>query len=509
MIRFVLVAAALVVASVAGASERRAAFAGRFYPADSTALAAAVRVSLAQAAAPRAGDPVAIVAPHAGYVFCADIMGEAFRQVEGREVDVVVLLGTNHTRAGLSKAAVWTDGAWRTPLGAALVDLETAEALLDSGSDVIDDRFAHTSEHSIEVLLPFVQTVLPGVPIVPVVVGSPETSFCERVGREIARAVGKRRALVVASSDLAHYPSSSDARRVDRATLDAMATLDVAAFRRAVSDPVSAEVDGLLTFACGEAPAAAAMAAAKALGATRGDVVAYANSGDIPGGDVSRAVGYGAVVFSRSASGAPGSRDGAPGAENGGASADDAARPLGPAERRALLEHARRTLETHFAHGSADPAAGCASFPSIRRGAFVTLTRDGELRGCVGRIASDRPVCEVVGTMALEAVLRDARFRPLERSELARTRIEISVLTPAVAVAGPEAIVVGRDGVVLRKQGRSAVFLPQVATEQGWDRDTFLSQLARKAGLPADAWRSGAEFFTFQAEVFGEAGESP
>ncbi|MBU2502439.1 AmmeMemoRadiSam system protein A, partial [bacterium] len=128
----------------------------------------------------------------------------------------------------------------------------------------------------------------------------------------------------------------------------------------------------------------------------------------------------------------------------------------------------------------------------------------GQLRGCIGHMAEDIPLGQVVGAMAIQAAFNDRRFQPVTARELEDLDIEISVLTPFRAVSGPEAVVVGRDGVVLRKGGRSAVFLPQVATEQGWDRDTLLDQLSLKAGLPADAWRSGAQLSVFQAEVFGE-----
>jgi AmmeMemoRadiSam system protein A len=120
-------------------------------------------------------------------------------------------------------------------------------------------------------------------------------------------------------------------------------------------------------------------------------------------------------------------------------------------------------------------------------------------------MAEDQPLAQVVGAMALQAALNDQRFPALQPAELPQCEIEISVLTPFRPISGPQAIKIGRDGVVLRKAGRSAVFLPQVAPEQGWDREQMLEQLCRKAGLPAGSWREGAQLFTFQAEVFGES----
>lgn len=131
--------------------------------------------------------------------------------------------------------------------------------------------------------------------------------------------------------------------------------------------------------------------------------------------------------------------------------------------------------------------------------------KNGQLRGCIGHLADDAPLVPLVGRMALQAALDDPRFAPVNAEELAAIRIEISVLSPLRPVRGPADIEPGRDGVVLTKNGRSAVFLPQVAKQQGWDREQLLTALALKAGLPGDAWRTGTEFQTFGADYFAEA----
>jgi AmmeMemoRadiSam system protein A len=170
-----------------------------------------------------------------------------------------------------------------------------------------------------------------------------------------------------------------------------------------------------------------------------------------------------------------------------------------------LLALARETIRRYLDNGTTPLARGFPPVAERLQGAFVTLNEHGELRGCIGHMAEDRPLAQVVGAMALAAALEDPRFSPVAAREVPGLEIEISVLTPMQRVAGPEAIVLGRDGVVLRKDGRSAVFLPQVAGEQGWDRPTMLQHLAAKAGLDTDAWQSGAEFLTFQAIVFRES----
>ena len=133
------------------------------------------------------------------------------------------------------------------------------------------------------------------------------------------------------------------------------------------------------------------------------------------------------------------------------------------------------------------------------------LKKHGDLRGCIGHMAEDLPLCQVVGSMALQAAFNDRRFTNVTLEELPEIEIDISILTPFQPIKGVENIIIGRDGVVLRKNDRSAVFLPQVAVEQGWDRNQLLDRLCQKAGLSAGSWKDGAQLYTFQANVFKES----
>lgn len=178
--------------------------------------------------------------------------------------------------------------------------------------------------------------------------------------------------------------------------------------------------------------------------------------------------------------------------------------------RRQLLDLARSTLEARF---RGDPPPRLASDRSEpfgeSRALFVTLKRAGRLRGCIGTLAPEGDLARTVPTFALRAAFEDPRFPPLASHELPECAIEISVLTPPRLVEDREEIVVGRDGLILEFDGRRGLLLPQVATEWGFDRETFLAELSRKAGLPLDAWRDPeARLFSFQAEVFAE-GEEP
>lgn len=472
--------------------------AGQFYPGEASVLRAAIHALLETARPPRAARVSALVVPHAGYVFSGQICADGYNQVRGQAVDAVALLGTNHTTRGLCRIALYPGAGFQTPLGTCRTDRDLAASLLNANPDCVLDGTPHRREHSLEVQVPFLQVVFPGVPFLPLVVGDLSDGQLRRFGESMAFLATSRRLLVVASSDLSHYPRAEDAESVDKATLEAVASLDIARVRDTLRKQMRRRIPDLHTCACGEMPILAAMAAARALGAVRGEIVSYAHSGDAAVGERSRVVGYGAVAFTAD-----------PLATTAFLSPEEAPAPgeagLGEADKKALLRHARETLERYYSIRMAPLARDFPAHLMEPRGVFVTLKKKGRLRGCLGHMAEDTPLATLVGTMALQSALEDPRFEPVTAGEVPSLEIEISVLTPARPVSGPADIVVGRDGVILRKGGRSAVFLPQVAPEQGWGREEMLDHLCLKAGLPAGAWKTGASLSTFQAIVFQES----
>ena len=241
--------------------------------------------------------PIALVVPHAGYIFSGQIAADAFKQVEGESYDVVAILGTNHTTPNFQKISVYNGRGFRTPLGVAETDREIAAALLKDDADCVVDERVHENEHSIEVELPFVQVLFPGARIVPVVVGSTDAALCARFGEALAKVLKNRRALIVASSDLSHYPSAAAAEGLDREVLAAIAALDVESLRSTIETHMRRPVPNLVTCACGEAPILAAIEAARRLGAKGGKVVSYAHSGQTALGEQSRVVGRCHVSF--------------------------------------------------------------------------------------------------------------------------------------------------------------------------------------------------------------------
>ncbi|HYK91945.1 MAG TPA: AmmeMemoRadiSam system protein B [Acidobacteriota bacterium] len=475
---------------------RAPAVAGQFYPGEPARLKLAIQQYLKEALTVTVEKPLAIIVPHAGYIFAGQIYADAYRQVMGGSYDLVIILGTNHTVANFDGISVYSRGAFQTPLGRMPVDETIAEALIAEDKDCTSDRQPHAREHSVEVQIPFIQVLFPTTKIVPVVVGTNDLRMCTRFGDALAKVLKGRQALLVISSDLSHYPPYEDAYRVDRTTLEAVLKLDPNEVRARTREPFG-KVRNLGTYACGEAPILAGLAAAKAMGATRATLISYANSGDLAAGDRQQVVGYGAVVIGSgtgTAANAPPNTSTLPDSST-----------LSAPDKKALLKLARETVKRYLTTDTVPLPRGFSPRLSVPQGAFVTLKKQGELRGCIGHIPPDFQLSQAVSGMAAQAAFNDHRFKPVELSELDDIEIEISVLTPMKPVPSAEEIKIGRDGVVIYKDHKSAVFLPQVAVEQKWGRNELLDNLCLKAGLSAGCWKSGAQLQVFQAEVFDES----
>lgn len=474
---------------------RPPAVAGQFYPSDPQMLRLAVRQFLDGSREIPMEKPIALIVPHAGYIFSGQISADAFRQAMKHSYDTIVLLGVNHTTPGFSGVSLGDYASFGTPLGNCRVDTETVSALLAVCKQCNRNRQVHIREHSIEVQLPFVQVLFPNAGIVPAVIHEPDGRMCSRFGEALAKVLKNKRALIVISSDLSHYPASEDAAKADRLTLTTIAGLDPG---RVESMMKILDLPNLDTRACGESAILAGMTAAKALGATRAVIAGYANSGDVAAGDRSSAVGYGAVVFTSGKD--PGNTE-----ILNRPAAPSRAVPLKNSEKKALLAFARESISRYLTTQTLPLARNFPVRLDFPQGAFVTLKKNGQLRGCIGHMADDIALGKTVGAVALQSAFGDSRFARVTLNELKDIEIEISVLTPMKSVASFNDIVVGRDGVLMSRSGASAVFLPQVAVENGWDRSEMLDNLCQKAGLSSGCWKRDAQFQVFQADVFSES----
>lgn len=485
-------------AQPAGETVRLPAVAGLFYPREAAALAAHVDSYLAAVPpAPPTGELKALICPHAGYPYSGPVAARGFALLRGRHYATVFVLGPAHY-AYLRGASVSGDAAFRTPLGDVPVSAR-ARALGALAPFAIDApgvvqrpawaaeasrpvprrgrEQADTWEHSVEVELPFLQRTLGSFALVPVVMGDLDPA---QAARSLDAVMGEH-SLIVVSSDLSHYHSYADARRLDRRCVDAISALDVAAMETQE--------------ACGRIPILTLLELAKQHG-WQPTLLDLRNSGDTAG-DKSRVVGYAAIAFF------------APPAPAGSA--------LTAAERRFLLRLARDAIRAAVT-GAAPPATPAAEMTRMlteRTGVFVTLTRRGNLRGCIGNLGAQLPLYRAVISNAQSAALHDPRFSPVSRRELEDLDIEISVLTPPTPLAftSPDDLLrklrPHEDGVILTIGAGTATYLPQV-WEQLPDKVEFLDSLARKAGGRPDDWRApGTTVALYHVVSFSEAAGEP
>lgn len=471
--------------ALAPADIRPPAFAGSFYPDDPAELQWMVD-NLLDSAEQLQQEPVAIVVPHAGYVYSGAVAAAGFKQLEGRHYDAVVLLAGNHRTAGFERISVWPAGAYSTPLGLVPIDSALAQAIVDADPQhIIADRNSQLPEHSIEVELPFLLRAYGAAPFVPILIGNQSAENCHALAAALVKVLRGKKALLIASTDMSHYARYEDAVQADRATLFAISSFDPQAVAENTKAWIGLGVNNLVCTLCGEGAVITAMTVARELGANRASILQYANSGDSPYGDRSQVVGYGAAMFWKEDS-----------------------TILNEEEKATLLRMARETLQQYLTNETVPEYD--VTQPGLKGawGAFVTLQENGELRGCIGHMWSNDELYRLVQQMAIAAATGDPRFEPVQAEELSGIDIEISVLSPMQLVKDVSKIEVGHDGLYIIAGPYAGVLLPQVATEWGWDRDEFLSEVCLKAGLPTDAWKKGAMLYRFGAQVFGEKEET-
>jgi AmmeMemoRadiSam system protein B/AmmeMemoRadiSam system protein A len=489
---------------------REPVVAGAFYPDDADLLTRQVDRFL-ENVPPQSldGRLVGLVVPHAGYIFSGQVAAYSYRLIRERAFGTVVLVGCSH-RARYPGASVYSRGAYRTPLGTVPIDETLAGELI---SRVESLRFlpeAHQAEHSLEVQLPFLQRILNRFRIVPILLG-PETTLTELEALSAAiagTAAGREDVLLVASTDLTHYPNYEDASRVDRETLDLIAAYrpeDLAGHERRRRRE---GVPGLQCAMCGTEAVMVVMMAARMLGADQATVLHYANSGDVPAGDHDRVVGYGAVALWERDISLPGP---APDERGDGGEPEQGGSPgpggeLGAAEQLELLEIARASIAAGLKGEAYRPPEDVPERLLEKRGAFVTLHKHGRLRGCIGQFQPDAGLVQTVARMAQAAAFHDSRFPALTGEELAEVEIEISVLSPLRQIYSIDQIELGTHGIWVTRGGHSGCYLPQVADQTGWSRQEFVEHCCQdKASLPPNAYlQEDTHLYVFTAQVFEE-----
>jgi AmmeMemoRadiSam system protein B/AmmeMemoRadiSam system protein A len=451
---------------------RKPVFAGQFYAADPVRLAAEIDGYLAEARPPALADGriIGIIVPHAGYVYSGRTAAAAYALLRGRPIDTVVIIGPSH-RFWFEGVSIWPDGGFETPLGVARVDAALARALAKAAGSRFRPK-AFAEEHSVEVQVPFVQRALPDAAIVPIVMGAQTRATIRTLAAALAKTCLDRNVAVIASTDLSHFLPKDQAQATDAATAALIAARKV--------DTIIRKVEADENIMCGGGGVAALLLLAEKAGRPKVKVLARTDSSAF-GGPI---VGYlAAAVLSGEAS---------------------EAFALTDEEKADLLTLARSALVEYLTRGTRiEDRTGRETFRTPR-GAFVTLTKRGELRGCIGYIEPILPLAQAVIRTAIYAATEDPRFPPVAAGELKDIRIEISVLTPPRPIDDSRTVKVGTHGLIVEQGGAKGVLLPQVPAEFGWGREEFLDQVCLKAGLPRDAWKKGARLSVFEAIVFHE-----
>lgn len=470
--------------------------AGSWYPASKDVLSSVLDSYLKEAKAePIDGDIAAIIAPHAGLMYSGPVAAYSYRAVEGRSYNTVVILGFCH-RKSFDGVSVYKDGYFNTPLGSLTVDSQFAADLMARGKNIIFYPEAFKDENSLEMQLLFIKKVLPEAKIVPIVFGTSSFSCCETVSDALAGMLKNRNdVLLVASTDMSHYHPEEEARKIDLASVELLKNFSA----RQIFDK---SVTGGQIF-CGYMPVAIVLLTAKKIGAGKIDILQYSNSGNITG-DTKSVVGYVSAVIYKKTEGSLSSE--AYRKEKTSKPAKEEKMLLNDAQQKKLLKIARDTIITYLKTGHALEIKEDDPVLNKEMGAFVTLHKNGELRGCIGNIIGRGPLYLTVRNMAVESATGDPRFSRVKPEEMKDIDIEISVLSELNKIESADEIELGVHGVLIRKGFASGVFLPQVAAETGWSKEEFLSCLcSEKAGLLPDAWKTGeADMYVFTAEVFGE-----
>jgi AmmeMemoRadiSam system protein B/AmmeMemoRadiSam system protein A len=454
---------------IAGSNIRKPYVAGTFYPEARDELRAAV-IGYLEAAAPSdpsATIPKAIIAPHAGYVYSGAVAASAYaRLVPGaKTITRVVLAGPSH-RVPFKGIAVPSVDGFESPLGPVAIDRD-AVAQIAALPFVVEMDEAHAMEHSLEVHIPFLQTVLEHFTLVPLVVGDAGPG---EVAQVLNALWGGPETVLVISSDLSHYEDYDTAQKMDGDTARAIAGL-------AVNDIAEAG-------ACGGRPIRGLLAVAQRRG-MRGTMIDLRNSGDTAG-PKDRVVGYGSFVFEEQPA-------------------------LSDAARASLLDVVREAITGGLGENQ-EPQISVSGYSDdllAPRATFVTLTKSGKLRGCIGSLVARQPLVVDVAHNAFRAAFKDPRFPPVSARDLTEMTATISVLSPATEIAfDSESSLLamlrpGVDGVILAEGERRGTFLPDVWETRPNPVD-FLNRLKGKAGLPGDYWSETLKAWRYTTEIFSE-----
>ncbi len=474
---------------------KQADLAGMWYSASPSALRAELQKFLKFAKVKEVkGEAIGFTSPHAGYRYSGPVAAYTYKAAALQDPDTVIVVGFSH-KGLFPGISVFTDKEFVTPLGAALNDQDLARKLIACDDRIKNDPRMLKSEQSIEMQIPFIQVAMKDAKVVLVEMGYQDMGNILILADALYNVLkDEKNYVIIASTDMCHYLPYKEATVTDRKTIKV-----IERFNPELLFTTSMKEGHELM--CGYGVTCAVMSACKKLGADDVQILKYANSGDTSGMKSRGVVGYLSAAFIKAEKGSRNNPVGEDRKER-----EEEEDMLNQDQRNVLLKIARDTINHYLRTGERLDVEVEDDLLKQDMGAFVTLHERGKLRGCIGHMVATGPLYLTVRDMAISAATDDPRFPRVKPEEMEDIDIEISVLSPMERIDDYEKIETGKHGVMVRMGFRSGVYLPQVATETGWDRDQFMTSLcASKAGIPPDAWKTGeCDIYIFTAEVFGE-----
>lgn len=476
----------------------RSSLAGSWYSADPEVLNKQLDSFFQKAGSKTIENVVALILPHAGYRWSGQTAAYGLKTTK-KQYKRIVVIGPSHRIPMEDILSVPRVTHYETPLGQTPLDVEFINKLLKH-SLFQNVPHAHKYEHSVQIEVPLLQHYQKDFKLVPIVAGSCSLETITTAA-SVLRSMVDEETLVIASSDFVHYGAGHGYVPFKENIPEQIKKLDMGAYEYIAR----LESKGFLDYRkrtgatiCGYMPIAILLSM---LGQdSKAELIRYATSGELTD-DYSNSVSYFSIVFSGVWQ------------KHSELILQENSPELTEEDKKQLLTLARKTIVYALRNRRVPQASelGITISDSMRypRAAFVTLKKHSLLRGCIGDIFPQRPLYRSIIVNAINACFNDKRFQPVAEDECGDITIEISALTTPEPVSSADKIRIGTDGVVMNKDGHSAVYLPQVAPEQGWDITQTLTQLSLKAQLPADAWKEGASFLVFQAVVFGESEGTP
>lgn len=478
---------------------RPQALAGSFYPQDTAELRGMLSnfFSLCQADKSVNDNSIkhimGIVSPHAGYIFSGETAAKAYWQVKDKKYDLAIVIAPSH-REYFEGAAIFDGDTYQTPLGLVQVDKSFAQ-LIPDGKNIVLSKKGHQvssdgGEHSLEVQLPFLQYVQPGLPVIPIVMGSQDFLSTHRLVRRLAEVISesKKRVLLIASTDLSHFHSEEEALAMDSALVRSFDSYDY--FKMQLNCAMESWE------ACGAGPTAVVMQVCELLGANKSKSLYQCTSAACKYTKIDKnsVVGYFSGIIG-----------------NDGTDRRELLPIFDEKDRADILSLARKSVESNIAKVNQNIDANALGevfkeeFP-----AFVTINkRNGagefELRACMGHIIGSQNLRDEIISTARMASTEDNRFGAVNQSELSELKYDVTVLSRFKKIVDVNEIEIGKHGIYIRKGRNSGLFLPQVPVEQGWDIIKYLVNICYKAGLPHTAITEyDCEIYIFEAVVIEE-----